>query len=245
MLAKIIVVAAAAFGTAQAATAAAYAQCGGQGWTGATTCVSGYTCTYSNAYYSQCLPGSGAGATTKAATTAKTSTKAAAPASTSKAASGGSSGTVYKASFTQYGSTDTWGSGNCNVATTACGFYTSPGYSAAVSQNEFGVGPGAGAGPACGTCWKLTAQTDSSGNKLSNAGNSIVVQVTNLCPASGNPLCAQNGLTGTNQYGANLNFDTCIDSGASAALFGNSGVGLAIGTAVQVSCSQWSGSVVH
>lgn len=35
--------------------------------------------------------------------------------------------TSYKASFTQYGSTDTWGSGNCNVATTACGFYTSVG----------------------------------------------------------------------------------------------------------------------
>lgn len=33
--------------------------------------------------------------------------------------------TEYKASFTQYGSTDTWGSGNCNVASTACGFYTS------------------------------------------------------------------------------------------------------------------------
>ncbi|OAG03681.1 uncharacterized protein CC84DRAFT_1260793 [Paraphaeosphaeria sporulosa] len=153
--------------------------------------------------------------------------------------------TTYKASFTQYGSTDTWGSGNCNVASTACGFYTSPGYSAAVSQNEFGVGPGAGAGPGCGTCWKLTVQTDSSGNDLSNAGNSIVVQVTNLCPASGNPLCAQNGLTGTNQYGANLNFDLCIDSGASKALFGNSGVGLAVGSAVQVDCNQWSGKVVH
>ncbi|KIJ49455.1 carbohydrate-binding module family 1 protein [Sphaerobolus stellatus SS14] len=30
---------------------------GGIGWTGATTCVSGYTCTVSNPYYSQCLPG--------------------------------------------------------------------------------------------------------------------------------------------------------------------------------------------
>ena len=118
--------------------------------------------------------------------------------------SSASAATTYKASFTEYGSTDNNGSGNCNVATTACGFYTSPGYSAAVSQNEFGVGPGAGAGPACGTCWKLTAETDSSGNKLSNASNSIVVQVTNLCPASGNPLCAQSGLTGTNQYGANV-----------------------------------------
>lgn len=155
-----------------------------------------------------------------------------------------SAATSYTASFTQYGSTDTWGSGNCNVATTACGFYTNPGYSAAVSQNEFGVGPGAGAGPGCGTCWKLTAQTDSSGNTLSNAGASIVVQVTNLCPADGNPLCAQNGLSGTNEYGANLNFDLCIDSGASEALFGNSGVGLAVGNAEKVDCSQWSGTVV-
>lgn len=63
--------------------------------------------------------------------------------------------------------------------------------------------------------------------------------------ASGNPLCSQNGLSGTNQYGANLNFDLCIDSGASKALFGNSGVGLAVGSAVQVSCSQWNGKVVH
>jgi len=35
----------------------AWSQCGGIGWTGATTCVSGYTCTVSNPYYSQCLPG--------------------------------------------------------------------------------------------------------------------------------------------------------------------------------------------
>ncbi|TFK40979.1 hypothetical protein BDQ12DRAFT_710849 [Crucibulum laeve] len=36
--------------------AAAYGQCGGQGWSGPTTCVSGYKCTYSNAFYSQCVP---------------------------------------------------------------------------------------------------------------------------------------------------------------------------------------------
>ena len=45
---------------------------------------------------------------------------------------------------------------------TACGFYTSPGFSAAVSQNLYGVGPGEGAGPACGGCWLLTAKTVSS-----------------------------------------------------------------------------------
>ncbi|KAJ6032218.1 hypothetical protein N7540_002950 [Penicillium herquei] len=37
------------------ATAAHYAQCGGIGWTGATTCATGYTCQVENAYYSQCL----------------------------------------------------------------------------------------------------------------------------------------------------------------------------------------------
>ena len=33
------------------------AQCGGNGWTGATSCVSGYACTKVNDWYSQCLPG--------------------------------------------------------------------------------------------------------------------------------------------------------------------------------------------
>ncbi|CAD0111548.1 unnamed protein product [Aureobasidium uvarum] len=35
-------------------TAAKYAQCGGNGWTGATTCASGSTCTKQNDWYSQC-----------------------------------------------------------------------------------------------------------------------------------------------------------------------------------------------
>ncbi|KAI0775068.1 endo-1,4-beta-xylanase C precursor [Trametes elegans] len=37
-----------------------WGQCGGIGWAGATTCVSGTVCTVINAYYSQCLPGSAA-----------------------------------------------------------------------------------------------------------------------------------------------------------------------------------------
>jgi hypothetical protein len=48
-------------GTLQAAStscAAVYGQCGGQGWTGPTCCVSS-TCQYQNAYYSQCLASSG------------------------------------------------------------------------------------------------------------------------------------------------------------------------------------------
>ncbi|KAI0305670.1 glycoside hydrolase superfamily [Multifurca ochricompacta] len=34
----------------------AYAQCGGFGWTGPTTCISGYTCVFFDTQYSQCLP---------------------------------------------------------------------------------------------------------------------------------------------------------------------------------------------
>ncbi|KDR76916.1 hypothetical protein GALMADRAFT_246036 [Galerina marginata CBS 339.88] len=49
-----------------AAQSPQYGQCGGQGWAGATTCTAGWTCTYSNPYYSQCLPGA---ATTAPATT--------------------------------------------------------------------------------------------------------------------------------------------------------------------------------
>ncbi|KAG8969939.1 hypothetical protein FRC05_000790 [Tulasnella sp. 425] len=37
-------------------TVAGYGQCGGQGWTGGTVCVSGYTCVYQNDWYSQCVP---------------------------------------------------------------------------------------------------------------------------------------------------------------------------------------------
>ncbi|PSR83042.1 hypothetical protein PHLCEN_2v5846 [Hermanssonia centrifuga] len=42
------------------AQSAVWGQCGGIGWTGATTCASGSVCTEQNAYYSQCLPGTAA-----------------------------------------------------------------------------------------------------------------------------------------------------------------------------------------
>ncbi|KAK8023495.1 glycoside hydrolase family 10 protein [Apiospora rasikravindrae] len=43
------------------AQAPMYGQCGGQGWTGATTCVSDAVCQKSNDWYSQCVPGTGGG----------------------------------------------------------------------------------------------------------------------------------------------------------------------------------------
>ncbi|KAI9709713.1 MAG: mannan endo-1,4-beta-mannosidase A-1 [Bogoriella megaspora] len=61
----------------------AWGQCGGTGWTGATTCVAGYTCSVSNAYYSQCIPGtasSSAPSTTLKTTTTPVSSPTNAPA---------------------------------------------------------------------------------------------------------------------------------------------------------------------
>ncbi|KAF3186770.1 hypothetical protein TWF788_002992 [Orbilia oligospora] len=93
---------------AAAAQQTAWGQCGGSGWTGPTTCVSGYTCTYSNDWYSQCLPGA-------AGTTAKTTTTTARAATTTAAASNPTP-TLYLCgdstmakSGANDGSTDGWG----------------------------------------------------------------------------------------------------------------------------------------
>ncbi|KAF7314754.1 Lipolytic enzyme [Mycena kentingensis (nom. inval.)] len=57
----------ASFSAAAVAQQVVWGQCGGMGWTGPTTCVSGTTCVFSNPWYSQCLPG--AATTTPPATT--------------------------------------------------------------------------------------------------------------------------------------------------------------------------------
>ncbi|KAG9004807.1 hypothetical protein FRB94_002056 [Tulasnella sp. JGI-2019a] len=71
--------------TLVSAQSALYGQCGGLTWTGPTTCSSG-VCTYSNPYYSQCLPGT-------AATTATTTTKATSTTSTTTSTAAASTGT--------------------------------------------------------------------------------------------------------------------------------------------------------
>ncbi|KAK7985164.1 beta-xylosidase [Apiospora saccharicola] len=58
---KTAIVLAASFARAVFAAAPLYGQCGGSGWAGDTTCVSGSCCQVSNEYYSQCLPCSGGG----------------------------------------------------------------------------------------------------------------------------------------------------------------------------------------
>ncbi|KAJ1564712.1 hypothetical protein HK096_006641 [Nowakowskiella sp. JEL0078] len=63
-----------------------YGQCGGLTYTGATCCVSGATCTYSNAYYSQCLASSSTSSSTSSSktTTTASSSKTTTTASSSK-----------------------------------------------------------------------------------------------------------------------------------------------------------------
>ncbi|KAL3427483.1 carbohydrate-binding module family 1 protein [Phlyctema vagabunda] len=68
----------------------AWAQCGGIGWSGGTTCVSGYTCTRSNEYYSQCLPGTAGTTLTTSVTSTRTGTATTTPpVSTTGSGSGG------------------------------------------------------------------------------------------------------------------------------------------------------------
>jgi hypothetical protein len=149
------------------------------------------------------------------------------------------SSVTYKATITEYGLGDSFGSQNCSSTKAACGFFNAPGFMAAASQALYdGLG---GPGSACGTCWLLTAETDNMGNPLSGV-SPIVVQVNNECPANvNNTLCQQSSLTDTNSLGANVNFDLCIQSGAPSGLFGTGHPGLAVGTATQVSCSKWQG----
>ncbi|KAF9036805.1 hypothetical protein BJ165DRAFT_1354512 [Panaeolus papilionaceus] len=54
------------------AQAPLYGQCGGSGWSGATTCVTGAVCNVLNQWYSQCIPGTAA--TTTPSTPAPTTT---------------------------------------------------------------------------------------------------------------------------------------------------------------------------
>lgn len=63
-----------ALGAMAQSTAGAYGQCGGSGYTGATACGSGYTCTTYNSYYAQCYPGEATSAATTSATARSTTT---------------------------------------------------------------------------------------------------------------------------------------------------------------------------
>ncbi|KAI0696911.1 glycoside hydrolase superfamily [Cytidiella melzeri] len=67
-----------------------WGQCGGIGWTGPTTCVSGSSCVEQNSYYSQCLPGAAAPSSAPPSSAPHSS----APSQTSTASGGQSTSTA-------------------------------------------------------------------------------------------------------------------------------------------------------
>jgi len=123
----------------------------------------------------------------------------------------------------------------------ACG-KSATGYTAAISQLAFGSLPGSGAGDACGRCFSLTGSADPYSPSYTGPFHSIVVKVTDMCPAAGNAVwCGQTTADPTNQYGKPVHFDICEDTGGSNVFF-PSGHGALTGTYTEVSCSEWSGS---
>ncbi|KAG8991072.1 hypothetical protein FRB90_001481 [Tulasnella sp. 427] len=123
-----------------------WGQCGGQGWTGATTCVAGSTCVYSNPYYSQCLPNSSVTTTTTktTTTTSKTGTTTTTPIGTTTTTSATTTTTVvspnttsldakYKAHGKQY-----WGTcgDQGTLSQTACANVVKADFGALTPENS-------------------------------------------------------------------------------------------------------------
>ncbi|KAF9011914.1 carbohydrate-binding module family 1 protein [Cyathus striatus] len=75
-------------GSVVAQTASQYGQCGGIGWSGATTCPSGWSCNRLNDYYSQCLPGGGGATSTVSSSSAGGGGSTSVPTSTTTASGG-------------------------------------------------------------------------------------------------------------------------------------------------------------
>jgi len=234
MLASLFVALTLSLGFASAQIAV-YGQCGGLGYAGGTVCASGSICTVVNPYYSQCLPGTGTPTTSPSSSQSISTPVAPSPTSTGTTAPGAggyrqvTSGT---SSFTMYS----------GCADPACGVAAN-GYTAAILQLAFGSVPGIGPGDACGRCFALTANADPySPSYTGPFGKSIVVKVTDMCPAAGNEQwCGQTQSNPVNSFGMQYHFDLCEDTGASGVFF-PSGHGALLGSFQEVSCSQWSGS---
>ncbi|KAH9030805.1 RlpA-like double-psi beta-barrel-protein domain-containing protein-containing protein [Lactarius pseudohatsudake] len=111
-----------------------------------------------------------------------------------------------------------------------------------MSELTFGAQSGLGPGDACGRCFQVTGDSDPSTPSFVGPFNSIVVKVTNLCPASSNEqFCGQTTSQTTNSFSMSVHFELCQDTGTDHAFF-PSGHGALTGMYQEVSCSQWSGT---
>ena len=114
------------------------------------------------------------------------------------------------ASFTVYS--------GCGAA--ACGVTATKGFTAAMNQLSFGAAGGDGAGDACGRCFAISGSQDPYSPSFAGPFSTIVVKVTDLCPAGPNEeWCGQTQAKPLNQRDMSVHFDLCSDTGASAAFF--------------------------
>ncbi|KAF9062037.1 endoglucanase V-like protein, partial [Rhodocollybia butyracea] len=136
-------------------------------------------------------------------------------------------------SFTEYGGCQDPG----------CGVVGS-GFTAAINQLAFGSVPGIGAGGACGRCFSLTGTSDPYDPANKGPFNTIIVQVTDMCPVQGNEQwCGQTVLNKIphDRHNGFTSFDLCLDNGAAQAFF-SGGHNALLGTFSEVDCSLWVGS---
>jgi len=139
--------------------------------------------------------------------------------------------TVYSTSSFQNGNT-----GACNCVTGVENYPT-----VAMSQNYFGVGPGQGAGPACGKCFHLHIYGDPYDSNWCSDSYDIVVKVADECPNAGNEAWCPAYPGQVNQFGAGIHFDMAENSWWVQQIVSATGRGAFLAKYCEVDCNQWTG----
>ncbi|KAG8987108.1 hypothetical protein FRB90_003595, partial [Tulasnella sp. 427] len=168
-------------------------------YTGETTCVSGTVCTYSNDYYSQCIPGT---ATTSATTSTTSKTTTTTKSSTTSSSSKSSTTTTTKASTTSTTKSSTT-STTSKTSTTTSATATSTGSALYVATTGSDSNPGTLASPF------LTIQK---GVDTANAGTTIYIRAGTYAPSS-NIKIAKNGTASARYTVKNYNGEKVIVDG--------------------------------
>ncbi|KAF3149592.1 hypothetical protein TWF594_010698 [Orbilia oligospora] len=183
--------------------AAAYAQCGGITWTGATTCVSGYYCSKSSDYYSQCIPGTDPNASSTTATSKVSASSVTSASSTSSAAS-----TPAAAAYAQCGGLLWTGATTC-----VTGYYCSKSndyYSQCI--------PGTDPNASVSTSASTSKASTSSGTSSATTGTSLSLPnaVTGILSATSKPTTSTTATTATGTTAATSKASTTASSSGSS-----------------------------
>ncbi|TGJ68592.1 hypothetical protein EYR41_007635 [Orbilia oligospora] len=183
--------------------AAAYAQCGGLLWTGATTCVTGYWCSKSSDYYSQCIPGTDPNASSTTATSKVSASSVTSASSTSSAAS-----TPAAAAYAQCGGLLWTGATTC-----VTGYYCSKSndyYSQCI--------PGTDPNASVSTSASTSKASTSSGTSSATTGTSLSLPnaVTGILSATSKATTSTTATTATGITAATSKASTTASSSGSS-----------------------------